>query len=326
MQRQARARQEKKRREEEFFSQPRLHDPILAARYLIHSLAILFAVTAVLGPVLLAIFGDPESLAGTFFFIVAGVVISLYIYQHRKTWFRLGSFKTKWKDMIGYLSLSKRQETREICFYRKGSRADGVPYRIELLKTVDVKFRSYGFLNHEAGFKNKIKRVVIPRSTEALVVHRITTLLKIASILGCMIFFPVDSLVWRFLAGILSGGILSALVLVLTGVRSRVSYLFTPGLILKTAIWIFSLVMISDVGPGFNIHTSAYIYVVVAGLLFLLDMVLDLILGIFPFYGWFFRPVIRQGSVLEGLYRQGFQNYMELPVYSVLYPLYLWIF
>ena len=55
-------------------------------------------------------------------------------------------------------------------------------------------------------------------------------------------------------------------------------------------------------------------------------MVIDLVLGFFPFYRLLFRPVIRQGKVLESLYREGYQNYQELPVYSMIYPLFKWLF
>jgi hypothetical protein len=109
-------------------------------------------------------------------------------------------------------------------------------------------------------------------------------------------------------------------------VKSKVSYLFTPGLLIKAGIWLFSLYMISTVGPGFNISISAYVYLVVAGLLFFLDMVFDLVMGIFPFYHKLFRPVKRQGAILDSLYRDGYQNYQELPVYSVIYPLFKWLF
>jgi hypothetical protein len=84
--------------------------------------------------------------------------------------------------------------------------------------------------------------------------------------------------------------------------------------------------LISSLGPGFDIQLSGYVYLVVGGLLFFLDMAFDLLFGFLPFYPKMFRPVIRQGAVLEALYKQGFQNNQELPVYSVLFPLFRWLF
>ena len=320
MQQQARAKREKKKQEDEFFNRPEWHDPILFIKYMIHGLGLLFAIAAIVGPLLLAVFEDISSLAGTFFFIIVGVVLVVYIYQHRKTWFRLGKFKTTWNDVTGYVKLAKNMPSNDKCCYSTGAMAGGKPYRIELIKTVDVKIRSRGALDHEAKFKNQVKRVVVPRSARAHFFHRIASLVKIVTILGCLLFLPVESLLWRFIGGMLAGGILSFILLGLARVRSKVSYLVTPGLILKIAVWIFALYMISDVGPGFDIRLSGYVYLVVAGLLFLLDMVFDLVMGFFPFYRWLFRPVIRQGKVLDGLYKDGYQNYQELPVYSVFFP------
>lgn len=326
MQKQARARREKKKREEEMFNRPEWHDPILLVKYMIHGFGLLFALAAILGPIYLALFVAADSLAGTFFFMIVGVVLLIYIYQQRKSWFRLGKFKTSWKDVTGYLKMEPERKSNDKCCYRANAVAGGKPYRIELLKTVDIRIRSGGFLNHSAGYKNKVKKVVIPRSVRAHYFHRISSMAKVLSLLGCLIFFPVDSVLWRFFAGLLAGGVISACILAIARVRSKVSYLFTPGLILKTLCWIFALSQISILGPGFNIRISGYVYLVVAGLLFFLDMIFDLVMGLFPFYRWLFRPVIRQGKVLESLYRDGFQNYQELPVYSVLFPLFRWLF
>jgi hypothetical protein len=146
------------------------------------------------------------------------------------------------------------------------------------------------------------------------------------SLAGFLIFLPIDSLVWRFLGGLLAGGLISTLMLSIAKVRSRVSYLLTPGLMIKAGVWIGALCAISSFGPGFNIQTTGYVYALIAGLLFLLDMLFDLLLGLFPFYRRMFRPIIKQGRIMDNLYRDGYQNYQELPVYSVIYPFFRWLF
>ena len=204
--------------------------------------------------------------------------------------------------------------------------ADGKAYKIELLKTVDIKVQSYGALDHSARYRNKVKRVVVPRSARAMFYHRLASLLKVLSILGFLVFFPLDSILWRFIAGLFFGGICSTIFLKVAGVRSKVSYLLTPGLIVKVFVWLLSLSLISSLGPGFYIQISGYVYLLVAGLLFFLDMVFDLVLGFLPFYRKMFRPLVKQGTILDALYRDGYQNYQELPVYSVIYPLVRWLF
>lgn len=326
MQKQARARREKRRQKEEFFNRPEWHDPILFLNYFLHIFTLLFAIAAIVFPILLAIFGDPASLAGTFFFLVVGLFLLIFVYQRRSSWFRLGRFKTSWKDVVGFIRMEQGHASVDHCCYSRNDMANGKSYRIELLKTVDIKIRSYGALNHEAKYKNKFKKVIIPRSVRAHLFHRISSGVKIFSILSCLLFFPVESILWSFLAGLVAGGILSSILLGFARVRSRVSYLITPGLLIKALIWFFALYKISIVGPGFNIQTTGHVYIVVAGLLFLLDMLFDLVMGFFPFYPRLFRPLVRQGTILNSLYMEGYQNYQELPVYSVLFPLFKWLF
>jgi hypothetical protein len=326
MQQQARARRAKKKKEEEYFNRPQWHDPILLLKYVARIFGLLFAITATVLPILLAIFGDLASLAGTSFFLIVGVFLSVLIYQQRSTWFRLGKFKTTWKEAIGFIRIEPGQVTNDRCCYSRNSKADGKSYKIELLKIMDIKVKSYGVLNHSAKYKNKVKRVVLPRSFRAQLFHRIASHLKVLSIITCLIFFPVESVLWRFIAGMLAGGILSTILLGLARIRSKVSYLLTPGLLIKAVIWLFVLYKVSEVGPGFNIVTTGYVKIVVAGLIFFLDMVFDLVMGFFPFYHKMFRPLLAQGVILTTLYREGYQNNMELPVYSVLFPFYKWLF
>ena len=55
-------------------------------------------------------------------------------------------------------------------------------------------------------------------------------------------------------------------------------------------------------------------------------MLFDLLMGLFPFYQRLFLPLFKQGTVLDSLYREGYRNYQELPVYSMAFPLFKWIF
>lgn len=326
MQKQARARKEKKRREEEMFNRPEWHDPILLVKYLIHGFGLLFALAAVLGPILIAIFDDPASLAGTFFFIIAGVVLLFYIYPRRKAWFRLGKFKTGWKEIGAFVKMGREKPGKDRCCYCDHAMAGGKAHRVELIRTLDSSIRNYGVMNHQVKYRTRTKRVLIPRSARAHFFHRMATLLKLFTLMVFILIFPVDSMVWRIIGGILAGGLLSTMMLALVRVRSKVTYLLTPGLLVKAGIWLAALSAISSFGPGFNVQTSGYIYALIAGLLFLLDMLFDLVMGLFPFYKWMFRPLIKQGKVMDELYREGYQNYQELPVYSVVYPLFRWLF
>ncbi len=326
MQQRARAQREKKKQQDEYFSRPEWHDPILLLKYAGNGIVLLFALAAVIAPVLIAVFGDPASLAGTSVFIIMGFVLLVYIYQKRKQWFRLGKLNTSVKELLGFFRLIPGKPSKDKCCYCRSAMADGKAYKIELLKTLDIEIQTSGALDHSARYKNKVKRVVVPRSSRAVYYHRLVSLIKFLSILSFLIFFPLESILWRFIAGLFAGGIMSTILLKLARVRSKVSYLLTPGLILKAMIWLVSLGLISSLGPGFDIQISGYVYLVVAGLLFLLDMIFDLVMGFLPFYRSMFRPVFKQGAILDSLYSEGYQNYQELPVYSVIYPLIRWLF
>jgi len=319
MKERARAQQEKRRHQDEYFNKPEWHDPLLILRYAANGAILLFAVSAVVVPVLLAIFGDPGSLAGTAIFMLMGVFLLIYIYQKRKHWFRLGRLNITMKDVVRFFTLVPGKPTGDRCFYCK-------PYKIELLKTMDIKVQTFGALDHSVRYKNKVTRVVIPRSTRATYFHRWSSLVKCVVIVAFLVFFPVKSILWRFLAGLFSAWIVSVSMLKLAKVKSKGGYLLTPVLILKILVWLVCLGLISELGPGFDIQLSGYVYLVVGGLLFFLDMVFDLLFGFLPFYPKMFRPVIRQGAVLETLYKEGFQNNQELPFYSVLFPLFRWLF
>jgi hypothetical protein len=326
MYRQARARKEKKQRENDIFERPEWHDPLLVLRYFLRGFTLLFALSSIGLPVALAILEDPASLAGTFFFLVIGVFLLVYIYQRRKTWFRLGGFKYTWNDVMAFIRMKPAARSLERCFYSSGRTANGKPCKIELLRVEKIRIRTFGALDHQAGYTNTIKRVVIPRSFMAQKYHRISSTIKVVSILAFLVFLPVESILWRFVAGMISGGVVSAILLAVTRVRSKVSYLLTPSLLIKAMIWLLALYLISDTGPGFNISLTGNVYIVVFGLFFLLDMFFDLVMGMFPFYPRLFRPLVRQGAVMQSLYSQGYQNYQEWPLWSFFYPFFKWLF
>lgn len=326
VQQRVRAKEAKLRREKERFEQSEWHDILLFFKYFFNGLAILLSILAVLVPILLAILIDPVILFATIYFLVIGSFMLIYIYKRRKRWFRLGKFNTRWKDIRGFFKMPASKPSVDVCCYTKGRIADGKPYTIELLKTLGITLRNTGVMNHGARYKNSVKRVVMPRSTKAQFWHRMLSLIKLSTIFLCLFLVPIDSILWRFIVGIMAGGLFSVIICLIVGVKSKANYLFTPGLIVKLAIWIFVLLKISIIGPGLNIQLTTTVYAVLAMLLFLLDMAFDLIMGLFPFYPKFFKPIIKQGKVLNGLYQDGYQNYQELPVYSVLFPLYNWLF
>jgi len=89
MQQRARAQREKKRQQDEYFNKPEWHDFILLLKYAGNGILLLIGLSAITGPILIALLGDPASLAGTSIFMIMGINLLAYIYKQRRTWFRL---------------------------------------------------------------------------------------------------------------------------------------------------------------------------------------------------------------------------------------------
>ncbi|MFC2129713.1 J domain-containing protein, partial [Bacteroidota bacterium] len=316
----------KKEEAEAQFKASWIYDVLILLKYAFHGLVLLFSLAAVVTPIILAIVIEPAVLAATVYFIIIGAFLLWYIYEKRKTWFRLGSLNTLKSKLLTELRMPNAKASKDHCCYTSGGSANGSSYTIGLIKILDIKVATFGALNHEAKYERKMKKVVMPRSLKAQFWHRACSYIKIMSILTSAIFFPVSSYMWRIIAGMILGGIISFLVLKIVGVRSKTSYLFTSALIFKLLVWIGALLSISYFGPGFDISLTGYILLVLGGLFFLLDMVFDLLFGLFPFYKKMQKPVIAQGKILNSLYIKGYQNFMEYPVYSILYPLFKWLF
>lgn len=324
-QRTERKRREQKEAEERFRKSP-LYDMLLLLHYAGRALLILIAIAGVITPVILAIVIDPAALAGTFFFIIIGSFLLWHIYTKRETWFKLGKPNTTWKKLVSYMKKPVAKPSSDRCCYIPNSQADGKPYRIKLIRIKEITVRSFGALDHQASIKQSSTMLVIPRSARAEYIHNICSTLKFLIISLSLFLVPLTSILWRFIAGVLAGITVCYLVQKIAGVKAKTSYLLTPALVIKIVIWLLVMVSISEFGPGIDVELNEYKFIVLAGLIFLLDMLFDLLLGLLPFYQKLFRPLIRQGKILTKLYSEGFQNNIDYPVYSIFFPLFRWIF
>ena len=195
-----------------------------------------------------------------------------------------------------------------------------------MLKVRDIQLENHGPFMHSVGYKRKYHEVVIPRSAHAYRVHFILGFVKPAVLIFSLIFFPVPSFVWRLVLGVASACLVSALVLLITLTRSKTSYLLNPFLIVKLSIWLVVIISQTTWYPGMVFYTTPMLGFFIALLLFFLDMVLDLIFRIFPFYPKIYLPLTKQPPVVIKLFRNGYQNYLDIPVWSTLYPFFRWLF
>jgi len=316
----------KKEEAEAQFRKSELYDILLILKYLFHALVLIFSLAAVVTPIVLAILIEPVILIATSFFIIIGVFLLWYIYERRKSWFKLGKLNTTREKFISLIRMPKENPGKDSCCYIPDQNANGKACNIELIKILDIKVSTFGAMNHKVQYKRNKKKIVIPRSIKAQYWHRISSYIRVLTFLGFLIFFPISSYLWRIISGIFVGSVLSGAILKLTGIKSKSSYLFTWALLFKICIWILSLLSISYFGPGFDINLTGYIYIVLGGLFLILDLIFDLLFGLLPFYKKMHEPIFSQGNVLNSLYKDGFQNYQDIPVYSVFYPLMRWLF
>ncbi len=312
---------------EEDFRKSEWYDLLLLFKYFLRGLLLLFSCIAIIAPFILAIVIEPAVFVATFYFIIIGSFLLWHIYSKRKTWFKLGKFNTSSAGSLFRLTRKPvRNPNKGNCSFIPGEKADGKSYHIRLIRIEDIKVKSSGAMNHSVSSKKKTSNIHISRSAKAEFIHRICSITKFAILIASILFFPLSSIFWRFIAGLLIAFLSSLLILKINKIKGKTSFLFTRMFIIKGLFWIGAVLCISRFGPGFDISLNDYSYLLFTGLFFLTDMIFDLIFGIFPFYRNLYKPIYKQENVLNNLYLEGYQNYVEYPIYSTLYPLYKWIF
>ncbi len=316
----------KKQEAEANFRKSELYDILLILKYLFRGIILVFSFAAVITPIILAIVVEPIILIATMFFVIIGAFLLWYIYERRRSWFKLGKLNTTREKFMGLIRMPKENPTKDFCCYTSKQNANGLAYKIGLIKILDIKVSTFGAMNHKVQYNRSTRKIVVPRSLKAQYWHRISSYIKILTIFSFLIFFPVSSYIWRIIIGIFFGGLLSVTILKLARVKAKTSYLFTWAVLIKISVWIVSLLSISYLGPGFNISLTGFIYIVLGGLFLILDLIFDFLFGFFSFYKKMHKPIFPQGKVLNSLYEDGYQNYQDIPVYSVFYPLMRWLF
>ncbi len=319
----ARMKYEKIKAEREFFEN---NDFFLILRYVGHYLAIPLGLAMILIPVYIAVTHELMILFGTIFFWLVGIVILSHIWSNRKKWFRLGKVKTGWKDVVTFFSADIRENARDECFYSPHRKANSKPFRYSMLKVRDIQLENHGPFMHSVGYKRKYHEVVVPRSAHAYRVHFFLSFFKPLFLLFALIFFPTPSIIWRFILGMAGAWILSGLVLLVTFTKPKNAFLLNPFLLIKLSLWMIVIISQTTFYPGLVFYTTDILGLFITLLLLFLDMVLDVVLRLFPFYPHFYLPITKQPPVVIRLFRNGYQNYLDVPVWSTLYPFLRWLF
>jgi hypothetical protein len=322
--RQARMRYEKFVREHEAMRESGLYDIGLLLKYIGRVVVPFLALGMIALPFIVSVAEESLAPLGYLFFswLIGGILL-WDAYQRRKGYFRLGKFYYSWERIYG-IFIQTHTATEE-CFYCKGVMANSRPFEITLVKVKDIHLENRGPLQHHAGFKSKDHTIRMPRSQKAFLVHTTVSGVKLLSILLAAVFVPFSSIIWRLIGGCIIGWFLSSIVLLATRTHSKTGYLFNYGIIIKIVVWLAVLALLSKFNTKTgDIKTSDFIQFGVTIMLFVDSLVEQLIK--LPRHKHLFKPLIKRYQTLAAYIGENYQLYLEIPVWTTVYPILRWIF
>ena len=299
---------EKFQQEQEAFKKSGWHDLILTFRYIMRILA--FPLIGFFIALPLVSEHVAEQTSGFVIFWLAACILILFIVNNWKNYLRIDSYYYHLSDLGKVLKDSSRRTGQE-CYYCPGHMAMIYPYKLTMFRIRSIQIQTFGALyGRKAGTSRKFKTLRIPRSRKAFFVHSLASLVKISVLLCSMVFlsaYPFDRL--SLAIGLVSGSILSGLLHLALNTKSKVSYLISYGMLIKLLVW-FLLIWFFG--------SYAFIFLFFDPML---EAFLRLISG-----DRLFIPLGRQYPALYQSFCKRYQLYMELPVLSVISPLFRWLF
>jgi len=315
---------EKWREQHEAYKKSGIYDALLVLNMFSRYVLVIVAVGMIIIPIYLSFTVDAYIFFAMMFFWIIGISSLVYIYSNRKHFFKKQAFYYKnprefWKG-IQYVSKRNDQD----CYYCKGYAADARPYKHSMLKVSDIKLSNSGPLLHNVNYRRKYHELNIPRGKKALIMHRTTSMIKILAIIVSLVILDLDSILWRAVIGGIIGGIVSTILLFVTRTRSNHTWLLTPVILTKLIIILVVLFFLSTFLEG-NVYTSEFLPAFMIILLFLLDILVEPLLSLLLGKNDR-RPLIHQPSPFREYYEKGYRNYLDIPIWTIIYPLFRWLF
>lgn len=304
----ARMKYEKFRKEHEAFQESGLYDLFLLSKYVWRIIVFPLILVFLFLPILNEEISSQPSGYVLFWLLSLGLII--FVIANRKGYFKLGKFYFGIKDFINRLKV-QNFENDEICYYTNKTITKGKQYQISLFKVKKIILRNDGPLFGRQVGQNRIyKTVSIPRSKKAYIIHTSTTFIKLLAIAISILFLietPYSD--WSFLIGLFSGGIISTFVLFITKTKSKTSFLLSYGLVIKILIWALAIIIFKEM----------------AFLMIFFDPLIEGLLRTISKHK-LFKPIIRQYHELDKLLAGQYQLYLEIPLVTVIYPFFKWLF
>lgn len=319
---QAKMRYEKFKRQHEAFQESGINDIALLLTMMMRVVSIILFLFLFLVPIILTIAQHWTFIFMALFMWPFAAIIGWYIHDNFRNYLMPGSLYYTPRRIRSLFK--EKHPTQQSCYYCSDKLADSRPYKMDLLKLKDVKLKFGGYRQHNVNYVNQTVSVAVPRSRKAFIMHTGCALIKVLSIISCMVFLDITSVVWRFIIGMIFGVLLGKAVLLFSLTKSNTTYLISLGFVIRIAMWITGIALASRFYQDpFDIRTTDSIYFVVVSIIifdsFLMQL-LNLILGKFNSL-----PIIKQYPEADCMFRQGYVVYNDVPVLSVIYPLFRWI-
>jgi len=322
-QQQAKMRYEKFRKQHEAFQESGINDIGLLLTIFARLISVPIFLFLFLAPIVLAILLHWTWVFAILFMWPFAVGMAWYFYDNRKNYFLPGDFYYNPKR-IRHLYTDKHTSSQH-CYYCPRKLADSRPYKMELLKLKEIKLHSGGFRQQNVNYLNQTVSIMIPRSQKAFIIHSLNALIKVLSIIGCLIFLDITSVVWRLVAGMILGGIISRMLLMITVTKSNVTYLISYGMVFRVMMWLLCIGLASRFYfEPFDIVTTGSIYFVITAILIFESFLMQLVNIIFGKYSS--KPISAQYPETTAKYNEGYIAYNDIPIFSVIYPMFKWIF
>lgn len=318
----AEMRYEKLQTEHEAFQKSGMYDVILLLNYALHGILVLLSVFLLTFPVYIAV---KEQYFDVFFFYIPGLLLVFYIFSERRRFFRLGTFYYNYQELKKLIQDESGTGSKP-CAYSQGKPADAYPFKISLLKIHNITLQLSGVLRHRASYQRSYEKLAIPRSKISYRVHTFGSVIKILSILFTLAWSPLGSFIWNFIIGMVIGAVLAFMAGLVFRVRSKVSFLLTINLIGKILAWIIMIVLFTDFSAWPELQTHYYFLAGFSGMLFLQDILVEPLTRLIFKKGRHIRPLIRQPDAMQRLFDKGYQSYLEIPVWSTVFPVLKWLF
>jgi hypothetical protein len=319
---QARMRYEKFRKQHEAFQQSGINDIALLLTAMIRLLSIVLFLFLLFVPLIMVLTTHWTWILLALFMWPFALIIGWYIRDNRRHYLMPGELYYT-PSRIRRLFTDKHP-TDVACHYCRGKKANSKPYQLDLLKLKEIKYGSGGYRQHNVNYVNQNISIAIPRSQKAFIIHSVIAGIKILSLIACFLFLNLNSMVWRFIMGIIAGGFLGTLLRLGSGTRSNISYLISYGFLVRVILWLSAIVAVSRFSlHPFDISTNDTVYFAVTAIVVFDSFLMQLVEAVLGKYAS--APIIRQHPAAELKFREGFVVYNDVPVLSVIYPLFRWM-